>query len=239
MSRLRRSGQNKASSKLSCVSARKKFRGALQPDETALKWTIVKLPFDPVKAWPKRNRLRVTGTINGFPFRTSLFGSAKDGHVLLVNKQMQKGGRVTVGGVANIVLEPDLAERLAAVPPELEKLLKQERAVKKWFEQLSYSMRKFIGDTVNASKNPEVRDGRAEQMVERMMLAMEGERELPPILQVAFRRQPKALAGWQAMTPVQRRGHLLGIFYYQSPESRQKRADKAVAEALKVVEKRQ
>jgi hypothetical protein len=39
------------------------------------------------------------------------------------------------------------------------------------------------------------------------------------------------------MTPVQRRGHLLGIFYYQSPESRQKRTDKAVAEALKVAER--
>jgi hypothetical protein len=36
------------------------------------------------------------------------------------------------------------------------------------------------------------------------------------------------------MTPVQRRGHLLGIFGYQSPESRQKRADKAIDEALKI-----
>jgi len=36
------------------------------------------------------------------------------------------------------------------------------------------------------------------------------------------------------MTPVQRRGHLLGIFYYQSPEARQKRAQKAVDEALKI-----
>lgn len=220
------------------MSAQKKFRGVLQPDSTALKWTIVKLPFDPVKAWPKRNRLRVKGTINGFPFRTSLFGSAKGGHVLLVNKQMQKGGRVAVGGLADIVLEPDFYERLANVPAELEKLLKQHTAVKKWFEQLSYSVRKFIGDSVVASKSPDARIHRAEQMVERMMLAMEGEREIPPILQVAFRRQPKAFAGWQAMTPVQRRGHLLGIFYYQSPESRQKRADKAVAEALKVVEKR-
>jgi len=95
-------------------------------------------------------------------------------------------------------------------------------------------VRKFIGDSVVASKSPAARHHRAEQMIERMMLAMEGERELPPILQVAFRRQPKALIGWQAMTPVQRRGHLLGIFYYQSPESRQKRADKAVVEALKV-----
>ena len=48
-------------------------------------------------------------------------------------------------------------------------------------------------------------------MVERMMLAMEGEHTLPPILRLAFRRAPRAQAGWEAMTPVQRRGHLLGV----------------------------
>lgn len=205
------------------------------PDNTALKWVIVKVPFDPAKAWPQRNRLRVKGTINGFPFRTSLFGSARDGHILLVNKQMQKGAGVTIGGLADIVLEPDFEERAVTVPPELASMLRQDRALKKWFAELSPSARKYIGAYVNASKAPEARVRRAEQMAERMMLAMEGEREMPPILRVAFRRQPRALAGWQAMTPVQRRGHLLGIFYYQSPESRQKRADKAVAEALRVV----
>lgn len=219
------------------MGAQKKFRGLLQPDHTALKWVIVKLPFDPLKAWPRRNRLRVKGIINGFPFRTSLFGSARDGHILLVNKQMQKGGRVGIGGLAEIVLEPDFEERTSSVPPELEKFLKQDRSLKKWFEQLSPSARKYIGAYVDASKNAESRQKRAEQMAERMMLAMEGEHEIPPILQVAFRRQPRALAGWQAMTPVQRRGHLLGIFYYQSPESRQKRADKAIAEALRVAKR--
>lgn len=38
------------------------------------------------------------------------------------------------------------------------------------------------------------------------------------------------------MTKTQRRGHLLGVFYYRSPESREKRAQKAVEDALLVVE---
>jgi len=215
------------------MGARKKFRGVLRPDGTALNWVVVKVPFDPAKTWPERNRLKVKGTINGFPFRTSLFGSARGGHVLLVNKQMQKGAGVRVGGMAEVVLEPDLEERVTTTPPELEKLLKRDKALKKWFDDLSYSMRKYMQDEVRAPKSPEARVRRAEQVAEQMMLAMEGERELPPILQAAFRRQPRALEGWKAMTPVQRRGHLLGIFYYQSPEARQKRADKAVADAVK------
>jgi uncharacterized protein YdeI (YjbR/CyaY-like superfamily) len=212
----------------------KKFRGGLQPDNTPLNWVIVKVPFDPAKAWPTRNGMRVRGTINGFPFRTSLFGSASGGHVVLVNKQMQKGGKVGVGETADVVLEPDLEERSAAVPVELDKILSQNRALKKWFSQLSYSARKDLENTINAGKTPDRRKLNAEQVAERLMLAMEGEQVLPPVLQLAFRRQPRALAGWNAMTPIQRRSHLLGIFYYKTPESRQKRADKAVAEALKI-----
>lgn len=215
------------------MDVQKKFRGTLQPDGTALKWVVVRVPFDPTRAWPERNRLKVKGTINGFPFRTSLFGSAGGGHVLLVNKQMQKGGGVRVGGIADIVLEPDLEERETTTPPELEALLKHNRTLKEWFDRLSYSTRKNLQDEVRAPKSPKARIGRAERVAERMMLAIEGERELPPILQVAFRHQPRALEGWKAMTPVQRRGHLLGTFYYQSPEARQKRADKATADALK------
>lgn len=215
----------------------KKFRGVLEPDHTALKWVVVKVPFDPVKAWPTRNRLRVKGTINTFAFRTSLFGSATGGYVLLVNKQMQKGAGVAVGGMAEIVLEPDLEERTTTVPPELAKLLKQHGELKKWYERLSPSARDNISRTITGPKSPVARIRRAEQMVERMMLAMEGERELPPILQREFARRPHARAGWEAMTAVQRRGHLMGIFYYQGPEAREKRAAQAVDEAIKVAKK--
>jgi CheY-like chemotaxis protein len=65
-----------------------------------------------------------------------------------------------------------------------------------------------------------------------MMLAMEGEETLPPILQVAFRQAPLARKGWEAMTKLQRRNHLLGIFYYQSPEARERRTQRMVADAL-------
>jgi hypothetical protein len=39
------------------------------------------------------------------------------------------------------------------------------------------------------------------------------------------------------MTPVQRRGHLLGIFYYQGGEARERRAAKVVEEAMRVAGK--
>ena len=220
------------------VGARQKFEGTLRPDGTGLQWTVITVPFDPARVWPKRRRLRVRGTINGFAFRTSLFRTRDGSTILLVNKRMQKGAEVRNGHVAQVVLEPDLEERPRTTPPELEKLLRQDRGLKKWYEQLSDSMRKAIVDQIVQPNSAQVRAGRAELWAERMMLAMEGERVTPPILEAAFQRYPKARDGWRAMTPLQRRGQLLGIFYYQSPESRQKRAQKAIDEALRIADKK-
>jgi len=52
---------------------------------------------------------------------------------------------------------------------------------------------------------------------------------------VAFRRAPAARKGWEAMTAAQRRRNLLAVFYYQSPEAREKRVKKVVDDCLKVV----
>lgn len=221
------------------VGARQKFQGMLQRDGTSLGWTIVRVPFEPTEVWPRRRGLRVRGTVNGIAVRTSLFRARDGGCILLVNQQTQKRAGVTLGSVAEVVLEPDTEERPAtATPAELEKLLREDRALRKWHDALSPSSRKYIADRISQAKSAAPRVGRAELAAERMMLAMEGEKVTPPILEALFHRYPRARAGWQAMTPVQRRGHLLGIFYYQSPESRQKRAQQAIEEALRVVEKR-
>lgn len=220
------------------MNAKRKFTGTLRPDGTSLNWTVITVPFDPTKVWPKRQRLRVRGTINGFAFRTSLFRARDSSYLLLVNRRMQKEASVRQGHVAQVSLEPDLEERELTTPPELEKLLRQDRTLRKWYERLSASMRKAMNDQIEAPQSAEARVGRAELWVERMMLAMEGERVTPPILEAAFQRQPGAREGWKAMTPIQRRSHLMGIFYYQSPESRQKRARKAIEEALRISGKR-
>lgn len=220
------------------MTTKRKFKGTLRPDGTSLKWTVITVPFDPTKTWPRRKGLRVLGTINGFAFRTSLFRARAGGYFLLVNKKMQKEGGVRPGHVAEVILEPDMEERPAKTPPELERILRQDRGLRKWFEQLSDYTRKWIGEQVAQPKSAAARMARAEMMAERMMLAMEGESLTPPILEAMFQKHPKGREGWRAMTPVQRRGHLLGIFYYQSPESRQKRARKAVEDAIKVAERK-
>ena len=214
------------------------FKAVLEPDGTSLKWVVARIPFDVEKAWPERRRLRVRGEIEGFAFRTSLFPDPRgQGHILLVNKRMQAAAKAGVGAAVRIRLEPDMEEREAVIPPELARALKGDRRLPKWFSGLSYSMRKAVGDWVLEPKSAATRAKRGEQMAERLLLTLEGETELPPVLHAAFMRQPLARRGWEAMTPVQRRGHLLGIFYYQTSDARERRAAKAVEEALRVARK--
>jgi uncharacterized protein YdeI (YjbR/CyaY-like superfamily) len=214
-------------------AVRKSFTAALEPDGTALKWVVVRVPFDVVKTWPVRKGRRVRGEIEGFAFRTTLFPDPKGaGHVLLVNKKMQAGAGVRKGEKARIWLEPDLEEREILRPAELKRELSGERDLRKWFDELSDSMRREIGRWVAEPKSPESRQKRAARLAERLMQAMEGMEEPPPVLKVIFERQPRAREAWFALTPVQRRNHLLGIFYYETVEGRERRAVKAIEEAM-------
>lgn len=219
-------------------SAAKSFIARLEPDGTSLKWTIARVPFDIDKAWPERKRLRVRGEINGFAFRTSLFPvPGQKGHMVLVNKKMQKGAGARQGDTVRIFLEPDFEERKAVIPPELDRALKADRRLRKWFDGLTEYTRRMIGAMVAEAKSPETRQRLAERMAERLLLTMEGELETPPILRAAFARQPLAEKGWKAMTLTRRRGHLLAIYYYENAGARERRAAKAIEDALKVAKR--
>ncbi len=213
----------------------KRFRAVLELASNGLGWVIVWLPFDAQTAWKKMVRLRVKVEVGGEVFRTSLFADAvRGGHYILVNKKMQAAAGAKVGAMVDFAVEPDLEERTPGVPHELTKLLKPEKRLAKWYEGLSESTRWEIGKWIDGVKGAEARQRRAEQTVERLMLTMEGEKELPPVLEVAFLRTPAARRGWEAMTKTHRRSQLMAVFHYQSPEAREKRVKKLVDDCLKV-----
>jgi uncharacterized protein YdeI (YjbR/CyaY-like superfamily) len=151
---------------------------------------------------------------------------------------MQKGSHAVEGTVARFRLEPDLEERTVTVPTELKHVLAEDRSVLRWFDKLNYSTRKWITDWVTDVKSAAARSRRSEQVAEQLMSTMEAERELPPMLQVAFARNPRAREGWEQMSAVRRRGQLLAIFYYRTPESRARRLSKVIEEAAALAEKK-
>jgi uncharacterized protein YdeI (YjbR/CyaY-like superfamily) len=216
----------------------KSFRATLERMASNLGWVIIRIPFDVPKVWGPRGMLKVKGEINGFAFRTSLFPTGKGYHYLLVNKRMQAGANAVPGDTAQFRLEPDTEKRVATVPAELQRILSEDRSFRRWFDQLSYSIRKWICDWVANVKSPAARVRRAVQVAEQLLSTMEAERDLPPVLKLAFARDPRAYQGWQRMSPTHRRSHLLSIFYYRSPESRDRRIFKMLQDARAFAERK-
>lgn len=214
------------------------FTAPLERLRSGLGWIIVRVPADVAKVWGSPGRLKVKGEINGFPFRTSLFPTREGTHFILINKRMQKGGQAYEGTMARVRLEPDTEERTVTVPAELKRVLSEERALLRWFEKMNYSTQKWIADWVTDVKSTDARVRRSEQVAEQLLSTMEAERELPPMVQLAFTRNPRAREGWEQMSPIRRRGQLLAIFYYRTPESRAKRLAKVVEEAAALAEKK-
>jgi uncharacterized protein YdeI (YjbR/CyaY-like superfamily) len=218
-------------------STARSFSAPLERMKSRLNWTIIHIPFDVAKFWGTRGQLRVRGDINGYPFRTSLFPTGRGGHILLVNKRMQKGAHAVPGSVARFRVEPDTEERVITVPAELNRILAQDRTLRSWVDQLNHSTRAEIAKWVTEPKSPETRARRAEQIAERLLATMEAEQELPPVLKLAFARNPVAHDGWQRMTAAKRRGHLFGIFYYRTPEAQARRIQKMLDEATELAGK--
>jgi len=203
-----------------------------------LRWVIARIPFDAAKLWGKRGQIGIQGEINGFAFRTTLFPTGEGRHFLIVNKKMQTGGKTAPGLAAKFRLQPDTTPRVVAPPSqELLRELGESKRLLKFFESLNTARRNEIAKWIAEPKNEETRRRRSRQIAERLMETMEAERELPPIMQLAFRQNPRAYAEWSRMSASHRRAHLLAIFYYRTPEARANRLQKCVEEMLERAEK--
>src|SRR6202030_1190264 len=156
---------------------------------------------------------------------------------LLINKRMQNGARAVEGSVARFQMELDSEERIVTIAVELKRILSEDRSLCRWYDGLNHSIRSDIAKWTTEPKSAEARVRRAEQIAERLLEVMEAERELPPILQVAFARHPRAREGWDRMSVSRRRGHLFGIFYYRTPDAQARRIDKMLDDANALAEK--
>jgi bifunctional DNA-binding transcriptional regulator/antitoxin component of YhaV-PrlF toxin-antitoxin module len=113
-------------------------------------------PFDVEETFGTRARVPVRGTINGFPFRSSLM--PKGGcHRMVVNKQLRDGAGVKAGDVVSVVLECDEAERTVEVPAPLKKeLAKSKTATANW-EKQSFTNKKEMARAITEAKQEETR----------------------------------------------------------------------------------
>jgi hypothetical protein len=116
-------------------------------------------PFDVLETFGTRARVPVRGTMNGFPFRSSLMPMGGC-HGMAVNKAMRDGAKAKAGDTVDVVMERDVAERTVEAPHELRaELAKSKHATKKW-ESLAFTHKKEMANSISGAKQEETKKRR-------------------------------------------------------------------------------
>ncbi len=125
----------------------------------------LKPPFDVVEVFQRKGRVPVKGTINGFPFRSSLMNMG-DGHMMVVNADLRAGAKCQAGDSVSVVMELDTEERKVELPPYLKKLIAGEPGAKEAWEKLSFTNQKEHVRAIEGAKREETREKRIAAMME-------------------------------------------------------------------------
>ncbi len=127
----------------------KKFKAKAEPAGPQEAWCCLAIPFDVPEVWGTRGRVRVKGTINGFPFRTNI--QPMDGrHLLTFNKQLQAGANARPGDLVEVTMERDLEEPRVETPVVLAKAFRQNKEARSLWQKLAYTHRKEFAQWISA-----------------------------------------------------------------------------------------
>jgi hypothetical protein len=125
----------------------------------------LKPPFDVVEVFHTKARVPVKGTINGFPFRSSLMNMGT-GHMMAVNAQLRAGANCKGGDTVSVVMELDQDERKVEVPAPLKKIITSDPKTKESWSKLSFTHQKEWMRAIEDAKKPETREKRIAAMMD-------------------------------------------------------------------------
>ena len=116
-------------------------------------------PFDVRETFGTKARVPVRGTINGFPFRSSLMPMGGC-HFMVVNRTIRDGANVKAGDIVDVVMQRDQEERTIDTPVEVEKELKKSKAARERWEKLGFTHKKEMTVSIREAKQEETKKRR-------------------------------------------------------------------------------
>lgn len=141
----------------------KRFKVLLEKDENS-EATGISVPFDVEKVYGTRARVPVRGTINGFPYRSSIFPMGGC-HFMAVNKATRDGAKAKAGDTINVVMERDDEPRVITPPQDFARALKANKDAQATWGKLSYTHQKEYAGAIEEAKKPETRARRIEKAI--------------------------------------------------------------------------
>ncbi|MBB3732461.1 YdeI/OmpD-associated family protein [Nonomuraea dietziae] len=127
--------------------------------------TGLQVPEEVVKGLGGDGRPKVTVTLNGFVFRSSIARMGGD-YWLGVSAERREAAGVAAGDVLDVQVELDVEERTVDVPADLAGELEADAGAKAFWDTLSYSRRRWFVLSVEGAKQPETRRRRVARAME-------------------------------------------------------------------------
>lgn len=121
-------------------------------------------PVDVPEFFGTRARVPIRGTINGYPFRSSLMPCGGC-HMMPVNRKLLDGAGVEPGDTVEVVMERDEEERIVEAPPTLKKALAKNKAALARWEKLAFTHKKEMALAITGAKQEETRERRLAKIV--------------------------------------------------------------------------
>jgi len=122
-------------------------------------------PFSVQEVFGTPGRVPVCGTINGYPFRSSLMPMGGC-HRMVVNQTIRKGAGVKAGDKVRVVMKRDGDERVVEIPPPLKKLLSKSKQAQRNWEKRPSTHQKEIARWITEAKKDETRQRRLAEVMQ-------------------------------------------------------------------------
>ena len=140
-----------------------RFRVKLEGVE-GMETAALRPPFDVPTVFGTRARVPVRGTVNGYPFRSSLCNMGS-GHMMVVNRTIRTGGKCEAGDIVDVVLERDRQQRTVEVPAAIEKVIASNKTAQATWDSLSYTHRKEWMRALTEAKREETKAARMKKLM--------------------------------------------------------------------------
>ena len=143
----------------------KRFRAVLNQQEGGTA-TSIYIPFDVPETFGKRGRVPVRGTINGTPYRSSVFRMGDAPYFMVVNRKLRELAGVSAGETVSVVMERDDEPRSVEVPDDLRAALDACPGGAEAWSRLSFTHQREHVEAIEAAKRPATRERRVAKAVE-------------------------------------------------------------------------
>jgi len=149
------------------------FESLLIKPEGVGTWTYLNIPPAISATFGSKGQVKVKGTINGYPFRSTALPKGDGSHYLVIGKSFRNQIRATQGEMVKVMLELDVEERQVDVPQDLAQAFERLPPAKYAFNQLTYSHKKEYINWILSAKKAETRQRWIEKAV---MLLSQGKK---------------------------------------------------------------